>query len=142
MSALLYLPGVLVILFRRVNIRGIIAHLIVIIATHVVAALPFLREDEVEYLTGAFNFGRAFLYKWTVNWRFLDEETFLSKPFARILLLGHVTTLVAFGLFKWCRCEGGTFALLKRGFQNRDVRRYSPAVVPITADCECAMSQQ
>ncbi|KAH8106750.1 mannosyltransferase [Cristinia sonorae] len=134
MSALLYLPGILVVLFRRGNLRAVAAHMIILITTQVALGLPFLRENDVEYLSGAFNFSRAFLYKWTVNWRFVDEETFLSKPFARLLLIGHLGTLVAFGLFKWCRSDGGAFALILRGLRNRALRAFSPALGPVTAD--------
>ncbi|THH29639.1 hypothetical protein EUX98_g4553 [Antrodiella citrinella] len=134
MSALLYLPGVLLVIFRRYNIRGVAGHLSLIIGTQVIFGLPFLRHAEWEYLNGAFNFGHAFLYKWTVNWRFVDEDTFLSAPFARLLLAGHVGSLIVFGLFKWCRSDGGAFTLLKRGFQNRKQRKYSPALSIVSPD--------
>ena len=32
---------------------------------------PFLIDNPVGYMMGAFNLGRQFLFKWTVNWRFL-----------------------------------------------------------------------
>lgn len=137
MSAFLYLPGILVVLFRRSYIRGVAAHLIIMLTAQIAVGLPFLRKDELEYITGAFNFGRAFLYKWTVNWKIVDEETFLNPSFARALLTGHVVALLAFGLFRWCRSDGGVFALIGRGLANRQLRRYSPALVPITPDCEC-----
>lgn len=137
MSALLYLPGILLVLFRRFNLRGVAGHLIILLTAQVAIGLSFLREDEIQYMKGAFNFGRAFLYKWTVNWRFVDEDTFLSAPFARLLLAGHLMTLFAFGLFKWCRSDGGAFPLLIRGLKERRSRTFSPALVPVTADCEC-----
>ena len=55
------------------------------------------------YLFKAFNLGRTFLWKWTVNWRFVGEEIFLSKEFALRLLLGHALTLVLFGITRWIK---------------------------------------
>jgi hypothetical protein len=51
----------------------------------------------------AFDFGRAFLWKWTVNWRFIDEEIFLSREFAWSLLAGHALTLALFILTRWLK---------------------------------------
>jgi alpha-1,3-mannosyltransferase len=58
-------------------------------------AYPFLRYVE-SYVTKAFDFKRAFLWEWTVNWRFLGEDMFSSKQFARTLLIGHGLTLAFF----------------------------------------------
>ena len=137
MSALLYLPGILLVLFRRSNIRNVVAHIILLVSFQLAIARPFLLgENYQDYFAGAFNFGRAFLYKWTVNWRFVDEETFLSPDFAKMLLAGHVATLLIFVLFKWCRKDGGAFSLFFKGMKNRNVRGFSPALVPVTPDCK------
>lgn len=58
-------------------------------------AYPFLQFVE-SYVSKAFDFKRAFLWEWTVNWRFLGEEMFSSKQFARTLLIGHALTLLFF----------------------------------------------
>lgn len=55
------------------------------------------------YVTKAFDFGRAFLWEWTVNWRFVDEEVFLSKGFAVSLLLCHILTLSIFITTRYIR---------------------------------------
>lgn len=72
-------------------------------------------------------FGRQFFYKWTVNWKFLEEvvtairlglvdgcvclswtvisdfqEQFLSPQLALSLLGGHLIVLLLFCNFKWC----------------------------------------
>ena len=44
-------------------------------------ALPFLASHPVNYVVGAFNLGRVFLFEWTVNWRLLPEDVFLSRWF-------------------------------------------------------------
>lgn len=65
--------------------------------------LPFLLVNPVGYASRAFDLGRQFLFKWTVNWRFLPEEVFLSRYFHLVLLLAHMTTLVLFALKRWKR---------------------------------------
>jgi alpha-1,3-mannosyltransferase len=58
-------------------------------------AYPFLRFVQ-SYVSKAFDFQRAFLWEWTVNWRFLGEDMFSSKQFTRALLVGHALTLLFF----------------------------------------------
>lgn len=131
MSILLYLPGLLFILFKRQGLLSTFRLMTTIIAVQTLIALPFLQEDPWAYLNSAFDFGRVFLYKWTVNWRFLDEEVFLSRQWALGLLIVHLTVLVLFGWFKWCRPDGGVWNMLHRGLTNPSL----PAGrVPLTAD--------
>lgn len=68
-----------------------------------VLGLPFLLENPVSYITMAFNLGRQFFFKWTVNWRFLPEWLFLNRYFHVGLLACHVTVLILFYLYKWTR---------------------------------------
>jgi alpha-1,3-mannosyltransferase len=132
MSILLYLPGLLVIFFKRGGLLWTLKHLSTILLSQILLALPFLRENFWSYLQAAFDLQRVFLYKWTVNWRFVDEETFLSSLWANGLLIGHITMLVAFGLFKWCKPDGTVWSILKRGFRRPGL----PAgLVPVSADC-------
>jgi alpha-1,3-mannosyltransferase len=133
MSILLYLPGLLVISFKRGGLLWTLRHLSTIILSQVLLALPFLRDNPWSYFQASFDLQRVFLYKWTVNWRFVDEETFLSPMWAKALLIGHATTLAAFGLLKWCNNDGSVWIVLKRGFRRPGL----PAgLVPVTADCE------
>lgn len=57
------------------------------------------------YISRAFELTRQFMFKWTVNWRFVGEETFLSKEFSLGLLALHVSLL---GLFStiWVKPSG------------------------------------
>lgn len=57
--------------------------------------------DWKSYVTKAFEFTRQFMFKWTVNWRFVGEETFLSKSFSYSLLGAHVLLLAIFGVTRW-----------------------------------------
>ena len=133
MSILLYLPALLVVLFLRQGFQATLAKLVILLVTQTMFAIPFLREDPKAYLQSAFDLGRIFLYKWTVNWRMFSEEVFLSRQLSVGLLVGHVSLLLAFGFFKWCRREGGVYNVLLRGLQ----RPNRPASLgPVTADCE------
>lgn len=133
MGIILYLPGLLVVLFKKRGLTQTLIHLITIVATQALFATPFLREDPWAYLRSAFDLGRVFLYKWTVNWRIFNEETFLSGRLATTLLIGHVSVLVVFGLFRWCEPDGGVYKVISRGIRHPS----APAgIVPITPDCE------
>ena len=133
MSVLLYFPGLLVILFKRKGASATFFYMVKVVATQVLFAAPFLREDPWAYARGAFNLGRVFMYKWTVNWRFLDEETFLSRPWALGLLLGHVTLLAVFGWFRWCEPDGGAWRVLSRGLKRPWL---AATLTPATPECK------
>jgi alpha-1,3-mannosyltransferase len=132
MSILLYLPALLVVLFKRNGLIATFRHLVTLGASNALLALPFLEEDYWAYLGAAFDLSRVFLYKWTVNWRMIGQETFLSQNWANGLLFGHVCALAAFGLFAWCEKDGGVWTILKRGFRKPDL---PPSFAPVTADC-------
>jgi len=55
------------------------------------------------YLSRAFEFSRQFLFKWTVNWRFVGEDVFLSREFSTALLVGHMSALILFALTRWLK---------------------------------------
>jgi len=69
-------------------------------------AFPFLNNQigtGFIYFERAFDFGRQFLYKWTVNWRFVDEKVFLSREFAIGLLIVHVSAILYFMENRWVK---------------------------------------
>lgn len=133
MSILLYLPGLLVILVMRHGLLETLRHMLAIILTQVLLAWSFLRENPRTYLQSSFDLSRTFLYRWTVNWKLVDEATFLSPSWANGLLIGHVLALVTFGLFRWCEGNGGAWYAIKRCFGRP---RLPTGLVPLTADCE------
>lgn len=132
MSTLLYLPGLLVILFKRHGLVITARYLTVLSFAQALLGWPFLSQNVGSYLGSAFDFSRVFLYKWTVNWRIINEETFLSPLWAKGLLLGHLATLVAFGLFKWCRVDSGALNVVRNGFRNP---WRPPAPSSVSPDC-------
>ena len=133
MCVLLYIPGLLVVLFKRRGLVSTAVHMLALGATQVLIGLPFLLEHPRSYLKYSYEFSRVFLFKWTVNWRFLGEDLFLSPAWAKGLLVGHVTTLALFGLFKWCRSDGGVWSVLERGLRQ-PLR--APSAAPLAADRE------
>ena len=132
MSALLYLPGVLVVLFKRSGAFSTALHVLLFILTQVAIGSEFLLTYPRSYLKYSYELGRVFLFKWTVNWRFVSEETFLSSTWARGLLIGQLATLLAFAAFKWCRKDGSAFAVVARGLRS-PFKVPSPVIV--TPDC-------
>ena len=53
------------------------------------------------FLKGAFDLGRIFLYRWTVNWRFLPEDVFLHPGLHIGLLVAHALLLLLCMLPWW-----------------------------------------
>ena len=66
-------------------------------------AFPFLPSNAKGYLARSFELTRQFLFKWTVNWRFVGEERFLSREFATGLIAVHLALLATFILTRWTR---------------------------------------
>jgi hypothetical protein len=134
MSVLLFLPGLLVVLVKRHGLLGAAQHSAGIVVIQLLFGAPFLLTNPNAYLAGAFDLGRVFLYKWTVNWRFVPEDVFLSRAFAGALLAAHAGALLAFAASKWTRGDGGPQAILRRALARP---RRSPALAAVTADRAC-----
>lgn len=111
MNALLYMPAFLIITYF-LNDENMIKFVIVVATIPLVQVLigwrflllmfddDLARKIRWNYITQAFNFGRQFLYKWTVNWKFVPESVFTSVHFGHALLLLHVFIL---GVFTFTR---------------------------------------
>ena len=69
-------------------------------------ALPFLPAGAKGYIARAFQFTRQFLFKWTVNWRFVGETTFLSREFALALAVSNLSCIMLFLSSHWTRPSG------------------------------------
>jgi alpha-1,3-mannosyltransferase len=82
MNVLLYLPALGLLYLQSYGFWSTAAHCALIAVTQAALALPFLLHFPREYLMRSFDFGRQFLFKWTVNWKFLPEDVFLSKQLA------------------------------------------------------------
>lgn len=103
MSLLLAGPAVGVILLQALPLRRALNAAFLMAQVQVTIAWPFIPVNPVGYLSRAFEFSRQFLYKWTVNWRFLDEKTFLSREFAMTLAAANLGFLVLFVATRWLK---------------------------------------
>ncbi|KIW21117.1 hypothetical protein PV08_01697 [Exophiala spinifera] len=104
MTLLLAAPSIGVILLQAEGTKRAIMNGFLVLMIHLNLAIPFLTAGNgLQYLGQAFDFGRQFLFKWTVNWRFVGEETFLSRQFAISLLLVHLSLLLLFFQTKWVK---------------------------------------
>lgn len=100
MNILLFAPAYALIYYENLGLLRSIKYASVALITQLLLASPFLLHDPYAYFSRAFNFGRIFLHQWTVNWRFIDEATFTSSSFFKLLLAAHL--LVLFLIF-WSR---------------------------------------
>ncbi|CAJ0941729.1 unnamed protein product [Ranitomeya imitator] len=89
----------------------------------VILALPFLLENPAGYLLRSFDFGRQFLFQWTVNWRFLPEYVFQHRAFHLALLSAHLAGLLLFCFYRWHRSRQSFLALLKDPAQRKPQSR-------------------
>ncbi|KAF6824093.1 hypothetical protein CPLU01_11022 [Colletotrichum plurivorum] len=106
MSLLLVLPAVGVVLFLGRGFHGSLRAAWLMAQLQIVTGVPFLATNAGGYLGRAFELSRQFFFKWTVNWRFVGEETFLGRPFSAALLGLHVAALAAFVTTRWLAPAG------------------------------------
>lgn len=100
MNMLLWAPGVLLVLLLATGVRETIVCLSICGGLQILLGLPFLTTFPVEYVSRAFDLGRVFMHKWTVNFKFLSEDVFISKQLSLLLLALTVFAYLSFG-FKW-----------------------------------------
>ncbi|KAI9660205.1 MAG: dolichyl-P-Man:Man(5)GlcNAc(2)-PP-dolichol alpha-1,3-mannosyltransferase [Alyxoria varia] len=108
MNVLLVLPAVAVILFQAGGPMMLLTQTSWMAQVQLVIAMPFLRNHARAYFSQAFDMRRQFLYEWTVNWRFVPEEVFLSRNFAIGLVVAHATLLVFFLTTRWLKPMGNS----------------------------------
>ncbi|XP_078010794.1 dol-P-Man:Man(5)GlcNAc(2)-PP-Dol alpha-1,3-mannosyltransferase isoform X2 [Phascolarctos cinereus] len=128
MNVLLFAPGLLFLLLSQFGLRGALPKLGICALLQVVLGLPFLLENPAGYLSRSFDLGRQFLFRWTVNWRFLPEALFLNRAFHLALLAAHLSLLALFAFCRWPRSGGSLLSLLK------DPSKRKPPARPLTAN--------
>lgn len=67
----------------------------------------------MSYLSRSFDFSRIFLYKWSVNWKFIPEEIFLSGYFSNSLLINYCILSLFFANDRWTAPYGGLAGFIK-----------------------------
>ncbi|TRY69743.1 hypothetical protein DNTS_035420, partial [Danionella cerebrum] len=112
MNVLLFAPGLLFLLLSEFGLWKTLPKLTVCALIQLMLGLPFLLVNPSAYISRAFDLGRQFLFKWTVNWRFLPEEVFLSRYFHLALLVSHLSTLLLFALKRWRKSGSTIWTLL------------------------------
>mmetsp|Transcript_11964 Transcript_11964/g.22990 ORF Transcript_11964/g.22990 Transcript_11964/m.22990 type:complete len:473 (-) Transcript_11964:118-1536(-) len=96
MNVLLFAPGLLLLLLQQgPDLRTVIIQRLGMgcALPQLILGFPFLLRFPISYLRKAFELDRVFFYQWTVNWKFLDAHVFVSKPWAVVLLVGHLGML-------------------------------------------------
>lgn len=93
MNILLFAPALLIAYLYILGLFKTFIHLSICASIQFILGIPFLLANPIAYMKGAFNLGRIFEFRWTVNWRFLPEDTFVHPYFHISLLFLHVLTL-------------------------------------------------
>ncbi|KAF3907740.1 hypothetical protein AA313_de0209124 [Arthrobotrys entomopaga] len=105
MSSLLYLPALgLVFILNTGSSEKAIRLALLMFQLQIILALPFIASENgslTGYVGRAFEFSRAFLWEWTVNWRFVGETVFTSSLFKYNLLGLHAALLLFFLVTRW-----------------------------------------
>lgn len=101
MSLLLSLPAVAIVLFLGRGFGGSLRLASLMGQLQLAIAIPFLATNWRGYLGRAFELSRQFKFEWTVNWRMLGEQVFLSKQFATTLIVLHASVLLMFITARW-----------------------------------------
>ncbi|CAI5977396.1 unnamed protein product [Closterium sp. NIES-64] len=130
MNVLLFLPPLLLIMAKTLPLLQIMALLGAAVAFQLLVGWPFISTFPQAYFGRAFDLGRVFIHFWSVNFKFVPESTFVSKPFALSLLGLHLLLLLLFCHFCWCKYEGGMFrvaiAALLSPFKRLQTRPLHP----------------
>lgn len=108
MSLLLVLPAVVIVLYLGRGFKGALRLLWLMVQVQLLLAIPFITTNWRGYLGRAFELSRQFKFEWTVNWRMLGEELFLSRGFSITLLAFHAIVLLAFILGRWLKIRERT----------------------------------
>lgn len=98
-------------------------------------AVPFLQVNAKGYISRAFEFTRQFLFKWTVNWRFVGEDAFRSSTFAQGLAFANLGLLAIFVLTRWTEPSGLSIPdLLRRVYRPLPPREELQISLRVTPD--------
>lgn len=127
MNILLFAPAYALVFYEDLGLMRSIRYGTVSFVTQLALAGPFIYVNPMGYLERAFNFGRVFLHEWTVNWRFLDEKTFISPQFFKLLLGLHLLVLFLIFFTRWLN------VLLPKRF-SLSHRRDDPILTLFTAN--------
>ncbi|GJN94724.1 hypothetical protein Rhopal_007815-T1 [Rhodotorula paludigena] len=132
MSTLLFLPALFYLLFTFHSPLSLLSHLVLLLGPLTLFSLPFTLPSQshtITYLRQAFDFGRAFDWRYTMNWRWLGQEAFENPRWGSVLLCAHAAGLTAWAL-KWAQEDGGVARLLRRGLEKPGRKAGLTALAP------------
>ena len=137
MSAMLYLPALLLNLNYHFGLLKTLLSVVFLVAMQVIIGMEWIIHDWRAYVGKAFEFDRVFMFKWSVNWQFLGEEVATGKPLASTLLITHLGLLLIFLFTKWTdirKCFGIWIVELRLNelFKNCKRRALDPRFVALS----------
>ncbi|KAL6710156.1 dolichyl-P-Man:Man(5)GlcNAc(2)-PP-dolichol alpha-1,3-mannosyltransferase [Coniothyrium glycines] len=134
MSLLLPLPAMGILMVQKLGGREALTQAMIIFQVSVLYGYPF-RKRAPAYFARAFELSRAFLFKWTVNWRFVPESIFLSRSFALGLLTAHAGLLLWFARTRWMKPSKRNFReFLKIALPAQEPRDQDDMARKVTPD--------
>lgn len=126
MTLLLVLPMVGILIFLANGVVGTMVLGAGMASLQVQIGLPFLKFPRA-YFGRAFELSRQFLFKWTVNWRFVGEDIFRSQAFSVTLLILHASVLLTFIFTRWLPPTGKTLGgIVQATFNGGKGRNWGP----------------
>jgi alpha-1,3-mannosyltransferase len=87
LQVLLFAPAFAVVFYKRCGLSFTFALIAWCGIIQLTLGAPFLLYAPINYVSKSFELSRVFFYKWTVNFKFLSEEAFLSPQLSLFLLL-------------------------------------------------------
>ena len=128
MNVLLMAPPALVLLVGGERLSVACAAVAAAVLAQLAVGYEFLSAHPASYVRKAFEFSRVFIHHWSVNFKFVPNETFVSPAFAAALLACHLAALLALAHRRWHRHGGGFFPAFVVDFFARAGSNASPAV--------------
>ena len=126
MNVLLMAPPALVLLVGGERLSVACAAVAAAVLAQLAVGYEFLSAHPASYVRRAFEFSRVFIHHWSVNFKFVPNETFVSPAFAAALLACHLTVLLALAHRRWHRHGGGFFPRFIADFFARAGVRLTP----------------
>ncbi|KAJ8907393.1 hypothetical protein NDN08_007505 [Rhodosorus marinus] len=120
MNGLLYVPAVGVLMVEELGWPKAAGHVLLCLIIQVGLGMPFVVHRWQSYFGRAFELGRVFLLKWSVNYAFLPEDVFQSSRLAAFLMVVHLSLLILFTHKHWTARFGGILKLLGFPIAVRD----------------------
>ena len=95
MNILLQAPGLLLIYLLSLGWVETLICLSICAQVQMILGYPFLVTYPIQYLSRSFELGRVFMFKWTVNFKFLPEDIFIGKELSIVLLIMTIIGIYA-----------------------------------------------